>query len=539
MICEEWAKMDDGFLAQLYAGRAVCHSSALTVKTYPGMSVVLGVYQSEHMHMIGQENACFTCLPDAAHTEIERLLHSGMEVKEVLNTIHRKEAYKESTNLNMSSPSEEAVNRKQLTTFRDVYRIQKSIEEETIHLAGGDGPSVVAWAEKLKAEGHFWGHGMPAAWMISSNAQEETIEFFLKMVRHQNSHVVPKIFMSDKDRGQMNTIQGQYPKSHLLLCWWHVLHAWHQHFVMTHYPDLWALLKKWPRMTTQEEFDDCWVKIQKLAPESLTGYLRTNWLNETRLWSAVFRQDQTIFEICETNMLVEVARHHHQHLGFEGPDLELRRRIEIAKHAKTIQKSDISTAEDPSAFRVKSQSIQNFAYDVDLVSYRCNCLSFPLVNFCKHISAVQLHFPKTITFVSATSLSGYAQHVDEDSDEEIISDKQFKNDNNSNEIGQIASKLQELANQLLFNPPAEISDELRDLGEHLNNVNDSLGPSKSLLPQKKWVAPNQHSWTETASIMGAKVKGKRGGNHQGKKRDQMLDSRLLVMVMGNPRVISR
>ena len=55
----------------------------------------------------------------------------------------------------MSLPSEEPVNRKQLATFRDVYRIQKSIEEETIRLAGGDGSSVVAWAEKLKAEGHF------------------------------------------------------------------------------------------------------------------------------------------------------------------------------------------------------------------------------------------------------------------------------------------------------------------------------------------------------------------------------------------------
>ena len=103
----------------------------------------------------------------------------------------------------------------------------------------------------------------------------------------------------------MNAIQGQYTESRLLLCWWHILHAWHQHFVMTHYPDLWALLKKWPHITTQEEFDDCWAKIQKLAPESLIGYLRSNWLNETKLLSAIFRQDQTIFEVCETNMLVE------------------------------------------------------------------------------------------------------------------------------------------------------------------------------------------------------------------------------------------
>ena len=210
--------------------------------------------------------------------------------------------------------------------------------------------------------------------------------------------------------------------------------------------------------------------------------------------------DHLIYVLVEKAIPYFRARHHRQHLGFEGPD--------------------------PSTFHVKSQSIQNFSSDVDLVSYHCNCLSFPLVNFCKHISAVQLHFPKTIAFVPETSLSGYAQHVDEDGNEEIISNKHSKNDNNSNEIVQIASKLQELANQLLFDPPGEITDELWDLGEHLNTVNDSLGPSKPLLPWKKQVAPNQHSWTETASIMGAKVKGKcarthtdlyAGGERSGKK----------------------
>ena len=205
--------------------------------------------------------------------------------------------------------------------------------------------------------------------------------------------------------------------------------------------------------------------------------------------------DHLIYVLIEKAIPYFRARHHRQHLGFEGPDLEIQRRIEIAERAKTIQKSDISLTEDPSTFRVKSQSIQNFSYDVDLVSHHCNCLSFLLVNFCKHISAVQLH------------------HVNEDGDEEIIRDKHSKNDNNSDEIVQIASKLQELTNQLLFDPPGEITNELRDLGEHLNTVNDSLGPSKPLLQQKKRVAPNQHSWTETASIMGAKVKGKRARTH--------------------------
>jgi hypothetical protein len=147
--------------------------------------------------------------------------------------------------------------------------------------------------------------GMPAAWMVSSNAQEETIDYFLNSIRQQNSNVIPIRFMSDKDRGQMNAIQRQYPESLLLLCWWHVLHAWQQHFVTTHYPELWDLLKKWVRMTDQPEFDQSYKEIRTLAPQSFVEYLEVNWLNEVNLWSAVYRKDRTVFELSDTNMLVE------------------------------------------------------------------------------------------------------------------------------------------------------------------------------------------------------------------------------------------
>jgi hypothetical protein len=52
-----------------------------------------------------------------------------------------------------------------------------------------------------------------------------------------------------------------------------------------------------------------------------------------------------------------------------------------------------------------------------------------------------------------------------------------------------------------------------------------LREARSTLPDVKKVAPNQHSWTETASVMGAAVKSKkrknndpyRGGERSGKK----------------------
>src|ERR1700720_1168647 len=73
--------------------------------------------------------------------------------------------------------------------------------------------------------------GMPIAWMISSNAHQETITFLLHAVQIGSPEIKPKRIMSDKDRAQMNSIQVVYPESQLLLCWWHVLHAWQQHFV--------------------------------------------------------------------------------------------------------------------------------------------------------------------------------------------------------------------------------------------------------------------------------------------------------------------
>jgi hypothetical protein len=85
-----------------------------------------------------------------------------------------------------------------------------------------------------------WGHGMPAAWMVSSNRTEDTIGFFLQSIRVQNPTVIPEYFMSDKDRAQMNAIKRRYPESAILLCWWHLLHAWQQHLVITAHPEVWG-----------------------------------------------------------------------------------------------------------------------------------------------------------------------------------------------------------------------------------------------------------------------------------------------------------
>ena len=148
--------------------------------------------------------------------------------------------------------------------------------------------------------------GFPAAWMVSSNATEVTIDFFLACLRKQNLNVIPKKFMSDQDSAQMNAIQHQYIESQLFLCWWHVLHSWQQHLIISHYPALWDLLKKWVRVEEDDEFEVYWTKIKLLAPQSFIEYIETYWLPVKALWSAVAWKNQMVFELCNMNMLVEV-----------------------------------------------------------------------------------------------------------------------------------------------------------------------------------------------------------------------------------------
>lgn len=148
---------------------------------------------------------------------------------------------------------------------------------------------------------------MPIAWMISSNATEVTIDFFVSKLWEQNPEVIPKRFMSDFDKGQLNVVGRRYSELQRLLCWWHVPHAWQQHIVIAHYPELWEELKRWYRITDENEFDTCWAKIQSLAPPSFIEYITTHWLPVKELWLGIYRKNRSVFELSDTNMLVEVC----------------------------------------------------------------------------------------------------------------------------------------------------------------------------------------------------------------------------------------
>ncbi|SJL09304.1 uncharacterized protein ARMOST_12681 [Armillaria ostoyae] len=396
-----------------------------------------------------------------------------------------------------------------------------------------------------------WGHGMPVAWMLPSNGTQATLEFYLKQIRVENPTMIPKEFMSDKDHAQMNTIEVVYPECDLFLCWWHVLHAWQAHFTLMHFPILWDLLKKLIHAPTVAEFDDLWQTILDLpaedCPPSMIEYLEMNWI-----WHHVLKVR------CAIPYFIQ--RHHRQDAGFDGLSLEVKERKSIEEHAQSIKKSDITkcfvdlelSPDAKQFFFVASQSDPTMHYTVDVSSYHCNCKSFPHINYCKHICAVQNHFPEALLRSQSPSL--LLRSSDSDTTNAINSAITFSQ-NTSIEpsqpaleqefAGQVASQLQNLAEYLKSNGSSQVMENLCVLSQQVYDfaeTSEITTPTSSLsiIPSKKAkIASNQHSWTEMAAVMGVPVKGKRkkkydepyaGGERSGKKAKPDAREKLFVLI---------
>jgi hypothetical protein len=154
---------------------------------------------------------------------------------------------------------------------------------------------------------HFRSAGVPVAWMLSSNGTEATINFFLHFVKALSPEITPRITMSDRDQAQMNAIKAVYPETTLLLCWWHVLRAMRMHFRIEEFPELWERVREWVKTPDQSRFNSVWewIKTDPSVPLSFVDYLKVNWMGIVPLWAGISRQNRTIFQESDTNMLIE------------------------------------------------------------------------------------------------------------------------------------------------------------------------------------------------------------------------------------------
>jgi len=144
--------------------------------------------------------------------------------------------------------------------------------------------------------------------MLSSNGTQATIQYFLNLIRAQSPEISLSIFMTDRDHAQVNAIRVAFPQCHrIFYCWWHVLRAIRTHFNTKEFPDLWELIQDWVRTTDDNDFNDWWAQIQGDAdvPASVAEYIAREWLPHKEMWSAMSRQNRSIFEEGDTNMLLE------------------------------------------------------------------------------------------------------------------------------------------------------------------------------------------------------------------------------------------
>jgi len=216
----------------------------LTIKTYAYTDKILGKYNNNHSHKTGNSNTRFTRLCKDTRDEIERLLHLGVEPHRVLEQIQGKiyteenlmglrgegarrsefctrsdvrriEKMIEEETVRLASQDGASV-LKWVGTLREhghyveikassddapsgsgldknafVLIIQMKYQQECWKKHGGRFAGIDVTHNTTHYENMSlftllvrdkWGHGMPAAWMVSSNGVEDTINFFLQSI---------------------------------------------------------------------------------------------------------------------------------------------------------------------------------------------------------------------------------------------------------------------------------------------------------------------------------------------------------------------
>jgi len=254
------------------------------------------------------------------------------------------------------------------------------------------------------------------------------------------------------------------------------------------------------------------------------------------------RLDHLIYVLVDHAIPHFIEKHHRQEAGFEGADLEVQERIAVEGRAKSIKITDITKTNEDNIYLVKSQSIPDMTYCIDLDAYDCNCLSFPSICFCKHICAVQAHFPEIYKPVPTSRLIIHCEDSidpgnggeyensnssDSDSDEELNPPLRPHHASSQPESIKftIINKLSSLAIRLQNTSIEPSATALMKFHDDLDIFIGQINNFQPLLPREMKIAPNKHSWPETAAVMNVPVKSKRkkhvdpygGGERSGKK----------------------
>ena len=206
-------------------------------------------------------------------------------------------------------------------------------------------------------------------------------------------------------------------------------------------------------------------------------------------------------------------RHERQIVGLEGPDLAGQRQRQLMTGARGTTRDSIQQF-DSTQFHVASESRPGAYYEINLDRSICNCPDFPRSRFCKHLAAINVHFPhlckQESSFPSDTELGGLLYPP-----KRVLTPEVGRTSSPQESLQKLMQDIKSLSHQL-DDKISDLTDESAPaVMEAIHSVKYSLTAAiastqgSRALPDREDIPPNQNSWTETAERMGTKRAPKR------------------------------
>src|SRR6266702_802861 len=194
------------------------------------------------------------------------------------------------------------------------------------------------------------------------------------------------------------------------------------------------------------------------------------------------------------------ACHDGQEVGFNGSNLAQKRHKEILVRTLEMNADSIRILGD-NCYYMQSEADTSREYLVGLSEQSCDCLDWPRVQLCKHITAVAHFFENGNQLVELAADTGATPKTVQPVESEHPPDVR-----RDSTVASILENVINVSKEFLSDGvPKSLGTvwSLHSVEEHLTPIVQNSRSLESLLPDKEAIPPNQHTWTETAQRMGA------------------------------------
>ncbi|CAG8522987.1 10308_t:CDS:2 [Dentiscutata heterogama] len=312
-----------------------CESTIIITKTKGNCSQMIIKYTSHSNHILGSDNNIGTLrLSKQIRDYIAQRMRDGLDVK-TISQIFRMRAHDLDKIWNQQGDNNE--DKGQLLGFivpiaKEIIHQVNTILLDATHGTNKNNDQLYT----LLTPDFKTGKGLPLAHLISSRKNTASVQFWLYNLHIQLSWEGPISFLVNCDLAQIKALRNIFPRSRILLCWWHVLKAWRENLKKVYIKkanttlngklnseikkklkdELWDDLRELMYINNHENVDECINNfLNKWSDLKLfILYFKKQWLNKLNnnyqasginktMWIKVYRLDIPNNNINTTNML--------------------------------------------------------------------------------------------------------------------------------------------------------------------------------------------------------------------------------------------